>query len=187
MKRAEALLEQRPALTTTRLERAMADESLTEFGEVVQVPGLDHLHQSGIYFLWHKGEVVYVGQAKNMRTRICDHIGDPLKTFDAVSGFPCSLGRLGEMERHYIERLVPKYNRCQTARAARERGFKIETELELQPADAARVLGISVEELLALGDRIPSVTKRRPRSPSRIRLYRLSDVRAFAESAKKAA
>jgi excinuclease UvrABC nuclease subunit len=49
------------------------------------------LNSPGVYVLWSKGKVVYVGQSKNMRSRIISHCHDkegaPRKNFDSFQGF----------------------------------------------------------------------------------------------------
>jgi predicted GIY-YIG superfamily endonuclease len=74
-----------------------------------------------VYFLYHKGQVVYVGQSRNLTSRIGDHISQAVKRFDAVAFAPCPFNRLTAIERHYIRALAPKYNRCGAAKKAKER------------------------------------------------------------------
>lgn len=63
---------------------------------------------SAIYFLSHKGEVVYVGQSVNFLRRVVKHMES--KVFDAVSYIPTHPAKLEELEKHYIRTLRPKYN-----------------------------------------------------------------------------
>jgi 5-methylcytosine-specific restriction protein A len=74
---------------------------------------------SGVYFLWHGSEVVYVGQSRNLTQRVCQHIQDAAKRFDGMSFIAVAVARLGKVERRYIEALLPRYNRCGIATAAR--------------------------------------------------------------------
>lgn len=67
---------------------------------------------SGIYFLWLNDRVVYVGQSRRIKARIFQHLEDASKTFDQFSFLRCSVLRLGEWERFYIESLTPRHNRC---------------------------------------------------------------------------
>lgn len=85
----------------------------------IQLPDLTAFAQPGVYFLLRQGVVVYVGQAVDARRRIGEHIGDGGKSFDAVSFIPCPRPRLDAVERHYIEMLLPEYNRCRFARLRR--------------------------------------------------------------------
>lgn len=96
----------------------MADIDMPSMGEPVQFSWLPSFKQSGIYFLWYEGVVVYVGQALNMRGRIASHLSEGRKIFDAVSCRPMK-GNFNYWERYYIERLLPKYNQCHFAKQAR--------------------------------------------------------------------
>lgn len=73
----------------------------------------------GVYFLWHAGLLVYVGQSKWLPERICQHLAEAVKVFDQVSWIECKAGRLNSMESHYIEILLPKYNNCSLSKRAR--------------------------------------------------------------------
>ena len=39
---------------------------------------------SGVYFLYNKGELVYIGKATNITRRIVDHVEEGTKEFDTV-------------------------------------------------------------------------------------------------------
>jgi len=45
----------------------------------------------GIYFLWQRSEIVYVGQSKHVTQRIYQHIQDGIKRFDGFSFILTSL------------------------------------------------------------------------------------------------
>jgi predicted DNA-binding transcriptional regulator AlpA len=62
----------------------------------------------GIYFLWRDGVVVYVGQTRIGLARILSHFG--AKEFDSLGFIRCSIARLDEAERAYIDALMPEYN-----------------------------------------------------------------------------
>jgi hypothetical protein len=65
---------------------------------------------SGVYFLFHAGEVVYVGQSNSVLRRIGEHMSDCRKAFDSVAFIACqALNRLW-LEAQYIERFRPRYN-----------------------------------------------------------------------------
>lgn len=63
-----------------------------------------------VYHLLWKGEVVYVGQTKNLRVRIRAHLKD--KLFDAVDySFAFPPETLNDTETRHILELQPHYNR----------------------------------------------------------------------------
>ncbi len=74
---------------------------------------------TGIYFLWAGGRIVYVGQSRTIGQRLCQHIGDKTKKFDRFSYVKCDLRRIASWERHYIDALVPLYNRCPRSKLVR--------------------------------------------------------------------
>lgn len=65
----------------------------------------------GIYFLFLKGELVYVGRSLNVYARIQQHVDERIKEFDhsfiQLVGSGISLSKL---ERQYIIAYSPKYN-----------------------------------------------------------------------------
>ena len=69
----------------------MTDSPFREVVGPFGFPNLADLGTSGIYFLHLDGEVVYVGQAVDMRRRVGQHLGDASKQFDAVSFIRCTL------------------------------------------------------------------------------------------------
>jgi hypothetical protein len=75
--------------------------------------------QAGIYFLFHRGIVVYVGQSGDVAQRVAQHIQDGNKVFDGASFLPCQAKHLSDLERHYIELMAPKYNQCRLAKFVR--------------------------------------------------------------------
>lgn len=89
----------------------MATAPLPDFSQPVHFPSMARFAQSGIYFLHLEGEIVYVGQSKNMRARIGQHISEGTKRFDAVSCEPCLIKWLLKREEYYIAVLNPRYNK----------------------------------------------------------------------------
>jgi len=83
---------------------------------------LEDLMRSGVYFLFHNGELVYIGQTKTIKWRLDQHLAERRKDFDAIAFIPCGLDRLLEIEAFYIKRYAPKYNACGIARLARDSG-----------------------------------------------------------------
>jgi hypothetical protein len=63
---------------------------------------------SGVYFLIHEGEVVYVGQSVSPAYRVREHFHD--KIFDRVLFLPTVPEELNGVEGTFIRHLKPKYN-----------------------------------------------------------------------------
>lgn len=63
----------------------------------------------GVYFLIHKGEVVYVGQSIDVLGRISKHRREG-KVFDAFNFIPCELSQGLALEAKYISALMPALN-----------------------------------------------------------------------------
>lgn len=80
------------------------------------IEGLCHLQitgkVSGIYFLCHGSDVVYVGQSSCVVARVATHINEDIKQFDLNRVFflPTPSQALDSVEREFIKRLKPKYN-----------------------------------------------------------------------------
>ena len=66
---------------------------------------------TGVYFLLDGDEVVYVGQAVNVYSRIGQHTN---KRFDRYAFVPCSVEALDLLESLYIHCLRPRLNGMQT-------------------------------------------------------------------------
>jgi hypothetical protein len=67
----------------------------------------------GIYHLFYKGRLVYIGMSKNLRGRLLYHLKDPEKVFDAVLWFDCkdrSLENVLTIEANMIRHFVPPLN-----------------------------------------------------------------------------
>lgn len=153
----------------------------------IPFPSLSEYARSGIYFLHFRGEVVYVGQAVDMRRRIGQHISEGTKSFDAISYAACEPERLAGLERRYIDKLLPLYNRC-------HRASRLKAEINVlgltanQPqvgshiiddCGAADFLGITIEHFRALQATGQAPRPRRmPRSKRR--RYTPHDLRQFA-------
>lgn len=152
-------------------------------------PNLADFGVSGIYFLHLDGEVVYVGQAVDMRRRIGQHLGDASKRFDAVSFVQCDVQRLDTLERHYIHKLSPRYNRCGLANGVRKASElsgvsfnQPRIDEEFDEEGAARFLGLSVEEFRyrrRTAKWLRPFPARRGRG-TKVMRYRIAHLRAFA-------
>lgn len=64
----------------------------------------------GIYFLWRKDKIVYIGQSTNIHARIAQHRKEGRKTFDKITYVECAKEELGETERRFIKKHKPFYN-----------------------------------------------------------------------------
>lgn len=64
--------------------------------------------KTGIYFLILRKVVVYVGQSRNLNTRIKCH---PDKNFDRIRLIECSAKKMAYYERRWIRKFNPKYNK----------------------------------------------------------------------------
>ena len=85
------------AITGTRMLRP---DEIT----AAAVPWTRH---TGVYFLLHRGEVVYVGQSVNVYSRIAQHT---FKEFDSFAYIPCRECNLDKLESLYIHVLQPRLN-----------------------------------------------------------------------------
>jgi hypothetical protein len=65
--------------------------------------------QSCVYFLIHRGEIVYVGKTVRLPSRVGYHIDDQ-KRFDRVLYFHVELSNAPRVEISLINLLTPKYN-----------------------------------------------------------------------------
>lgn len=101
----------------------MAYAEIPEPGTPIQLREffLEDRRFPAVYFLYLRGEVVYVGQTKTLRFRIDQHITDGVKQFDAVGFLKCPVNLLLKWEAHFIKRLAPKYNNCGVTKKARQR------------------------------------------------------------------
>jgi excinuclease UvrABC nuclease subunit len=69
---------------------------------------------TGIYFLFNLDEVVYIGQSKNINSRIAQHISENEKEFDCFSFITCNKNQLNKLEEKYIFHHSPLYNKTLT-------------------------------------------------------------------------
>jgi hypothetical protein len=85
---------------------AMTGKALLRADEIAKA-ALPWNKVSGVYFLLDGDEVVYVGQAVNVYSRICQHAG---KKFDRYAYVPCPVEILDRLESLYIHCLRPRLN-----------------------------------------------------------------------------
>jgi len=91
---------------------------------------------TGIYFLICEGDIVYVGQSKDVLARLGQHATAGVR-FDDYRFIECDPIALDALEFHYIKRFAPKFNHEPGSRIRRERnGERLvkETEAEEVPA-----------------------------------------------------
>lgn len=64
----------------------------------------------GVYFLCNKTDVVYVGMAANVGSRIIEHKRENKKEFENVYFITCHLDQLSRVEAACIKHFKPRYN-----------------------------------------------------------------------------
>lgn len=160
-----------------------------------QMPPSDDYSRSGVYFLHAGNEIVYVGQAHDMRRRIGQHMAEGIKIFDAATCIGCDPALLDRMERRFIRLLVPTYNNCSVAAQSRmflSAGFNPwqasagdgpDDDLMLSSDQAASFLGVELDylETLRRGG-LAAKTRRRGRNREVVATYRPEDLVAYVKS-----
>ncbi|MFW6281710.1 MAG: GIY-YIG nuclease family protein [bacterium] len=66
---------------------------------------------TGIYKLIQDDEIVYIGQSLNCERRIGTHLKSDDKDFNSFEIIPCKEQELDELEREYINKYEPEYNK----------------------------------------------------------------------------
>jgi hypothetical protein len=154
----------------------MAYAQITEPCEPIQLGKflLEETRFPAVYFLYHEGVVVYVGQSKTLRFRIEQHLTEGVKVFDAIAYIHCRVDQLMIIETDYITRLTPIYNACEVAKSVREgRPWRFtSTGKRLYSVEqAALFLGVNTADVMGWRERNLLVkTRRLPRSRSRSRV-----------------
>lgn len=92
--------------TMNSVSAAVAGTALLREDEIAQA-ALPWAKASGVYFLLEGNEVVYVGQAVNVYSRIGQHTD---KRFDRYAFVPCAVDSLDRLESLYIHCLRPRLN-----------------------------------------------------------------------------
>lgn len=92
----------------------------------------------GIYFLFRDDECIYVGQSRQVHTRVREHRmrGSETNSFTTYAWVSCELDELNSLEKAYIDLLQPPLNIMLTA-SARERFYSRRKKPERQKYDAA--------------------------------------------------
>jgi|GEM_PF-2730943 len=83
--------------------RTMLDDFMEKLG--VNPDGV------GIYHLKQGSKVVYVGQTKNIKSRIAQHFYRNDKEFDGIEFFDCDIDMLNDVEAREIVHYNPIYNK----------------------------------------------------------------------------
>ncbi len=84
----------------------------------MRIPKTRHPAQlTAVYFLFDADELVYIGQSKNMLSRIGQHIKGS-KAFDSYTFIECGEDELDGLEAAYIKQYQPKLNTVGTNPAA---------------------------------------------------------------------
>jgi len=92
--------------TMNAVSAALTGKNLLRNDEIAQA-AMPYARTSGVYFLVNGNEVVYVGQAVNVYSRIERH---PDKQFDRYAFVPCAVEMLDRLESLYIHYLRPRLN-----------------------------------------------------------------------------
>jgi hypothetical protein len=80
---------------------------LTE-AEIVEAAVLPGARKTGVYFLVKDGELKYIGQSTDIEARIYNH---RWREFDSWHSIACEPGELKTLERAYIDKFLPPWNR----------------------------------------------------------------------------
>lgn len=92
---------------------------------------------SGIYFLLDGNEVVYIGQAVNVYSRIGQHAN---KRFDRFTFIPCAADALNVLESLYIHCLRPRLNGSQSS-GAKCAPIALDALIRMVPSEFRRTHG----------------------------------------------
>lgn len=116
--------------------------------------------RAGVYHLVRDGRVLYVGQSRNLLSRIGCH---EWQNFDEARLFHCNESELHDLEELHIARLQPPLNREGVTRPYRRWPYKhtrrlISAVTMLQQArrEVRELQGLEAAELHALDGRMPS-------------------------------
>lgn len=68
----------------------------------------------GIYFLYLRNKLIYIGQSTNIRSRLKSHLNS--KLFTRVETFLCHSSELNHYEKKFIEEMKPTLNTHHTGK-----------------------------------------------------------------------
>lgn len=79
--------------------------------DISSLPLLKIKNIKGIYFLYKNNDIVYIGQTKNLISRLAVHLADKNKDFDSYKflELPHNMN-LNKLERFLIKKFKPEYN-----------------------------------------------------------------------------
>lgn len=97
---------QRELMRRRRAKGRVSDKELPE-AEDLRKHNLKLI--SGVYLLYHEGELVYVGQSFNIIQRIWYHTRDI--EFDSYSYISANAANIDRIEEHYITKYQPRLNK----------------------------------------------------------------------------
>ena len=80
---------------------------------------VNEIFRHGVYILFMKNAVVYVGESINPYARVCTHIKSE-KKFDSFRILYCKESRKRHWEKKLIESYLPKYNKTHKIRPQRK-------------------------------------------------------------------
>ena len=80
---------------------------------------VNEIFKHGVYILFMKNVVVYVGESINPYARVCTHIKSE-KKFDSFRILYCKESRKRHWEKKLIESYIPKYNKTHKIRPTRK-------------------------------------------------------------------
>ena len=80
---------------------------------------VNEIFRHGVYILFMKNAVVYVGESINPYARVCTHIKSE-KKFDSFRILYCKESRKRHWEKKLIESYIPKYNKTHKIRPQRK-------------------------------------------------------------------
>lgn len=84
------------------------DESILDFEDIIKRRRYIKQQSYGVYFLFSKDKIVYVGKTTVGEKRVFAHTKD--KVFDSYSFIPCSRSVVTKLENIYIKKFSPHYN-----------------------------------------------------------------------------
>ena len=87
--------------------------------------------RSGIYFLCRDKKVVYIGQARDVLSRVSGHVG--LKEFDSVVSMLVPENLLDEAEQYWIKRIKPELNIMHLKQERKTKAYSITVPKEFLP------------------------------------------------------
>ncbi|WP_250518638.1 phage integrase Arm DNA-binding domain-containing protein [Caballeronia sp. ATUFL_M1_KS5A] len=92
------------------IKHANVDEKGLLDGNSIVTKAIRYDQVCGVYFLIHGDMIVYVGQSRNILTRLAQHQSECAKIFDSFYMIECKASDLDRIEALYIRKFRPIYN-----------------------------------------------------------------------------